>query len=245
MEESHIFEKGWKMIKNQSYEEKNCIIYGINSFIGKIISEFLIHRNVNLGLIDLDSRKNIEIVNNFKGLNKVIYKTVMSGNRNNVEEAIKEIHGHFGEINYLICTYYIEKMRDEIKPEDLSLDTWNWLFQDWLVNYFLILKAIIPLMIEGKGGKVVFFNTTTGYTGEGEGEGQITLNGSIHESACSSGITGMMTSIAADIIPQGVSVNGIALGPEYKTDTERIIWAINLWLSGLGDYSCGQILRLY
>ena len=100
-------------------------------------------------------------------------------------------------------------------------------------------------MIESKGGRVVYFITTTGYTGEGEGEGEVNINGSIHESACSSGITGMMTSIAADIIPQGISVNGIALGAEYQSDPERILWAVNLWLSGLGDYSCGQILRLY
>ncbi len=100
-------------------------------------------------------------------------------------------------------------------------------------------------MIKAKKGKIIFINTTTGYTGEGEGEGRIDLNGSIHENACSSGITGMLTSIAADIIPQGISVNGIALGNDYVNDSERLLWAINLWLSGIGDYSCGQILRLY
>ena len=233
------------MIKNQFYEGQNCIIFGINSYVGKTISKFLAQNHVNLGLIDLDSRKDNRIVDNFKKQNKVMYKTVMSGNKDNMKEAVEEIYNNFGDINYLICTYYIEEARDEIKKEDLSLETWNNLFQDWIVNYFLVLKAVIPLMIEVKGGKVVFFNTTTGYTGEGEGEGQITLNGSIHECVCSSGITGMMTSIARDIIPQGVSVNGIALGPEYENDTNQIIWAVNFWLSGIGEYSCGQILRLY
>jgi hypothetical protein len=55
----------------------------------------------------------------------------------------------------------------------------------------------------------------------------------------------MMTSIARDIIPNGVSVNGVSLGPNYKTDLERMIWAIELWLSGICDYACGQIIRLY
>lgn len=107
------------------------------------------------------------------------------------------------------------------------------------------MKAVVPFMIKVKQGKIVFINTTTGYTGEGEGEGEIEINGSIHENACSSGITGMLTSIAADIIPQGISVNGISLGDNYINDTERILWAINLWLSGIGEYSCGQVLRLY
>jgi len=233
------------MIKNNSYEGKNCIIYGASSFLGKIISEFLIRRNVNLGLIDLDSRKNHQIVETLKKPDKIIYKTVISGNLDSMVKAIEEIHSCLGDIDFLVCCYYIDQARREINVDDLSANTWNYLFEDWLVNYFLIMKTVVPLMINAKRGKVVFFNTTTGYTGEGEGEGQITLNGSIHENACSSGITGMMTSIAADVIPQGISVNGIALGPEYKTDPEGIIWSINFWLSGLGSYSCGQILRLY
>ena len=233
------------MIKDQFYEGQNCIIFGVNNFVGKTIGNFLAQKHVNLGLIDLDSHKDKRIVDNFKKQNRVIYKTVTSGNRDNMEEAVEGIHSYFGDINYLICSYYIDDARRKIKPEDLSLETWDYLFQDWIVNYFLVLKAVVPLMIQAEGGRVVFLNTTTGYTGEGEGEGRVTLNGSIHENACSSGITGMMTSIAADIIPQGVSVNGIALGPKYKNDPERIIWAINLWLSGIGEYSCGQILRLY
>ena len=233
------------MIKDQYYKGQNCIIFGANSFVGKTISKFLSQKHVNLGLIDLNSHEDSGIIDDLKKQNRVIYKTVTSCNQEDVQKAVEAIQGYFGDINYLICSYYINDARREIKPEDLSLETWDNLFQDWIVNYFLVLKAVVPLMIQAGGGRVVFLNTTTGYTGEGEGEGQITLNGSIHENACSSGITGLMTSIAADIIPQGVSVNGIALGPKYESDPERITWAVDLWLSGIGEYSCGQILRLY
>jgi 3-oxoacyl-[acyl-carrier protein] reductase len=245
MEESHIFKKRWKFIKDQLYKGKNCIIFGANSFVGKIISEFLAQKEVNLGLIDLDSHKEIKRIDNLEKSKKVISKTVKSGNRDNMSDAVNSIYSYLGDIDYLICSFYFDDAEHRIQPEDLSLETWDYLFQDWIVNYFLVLKAVIPLMIQAESGRIVFFNTTNGYTGEGEGEGEITINGSIHESACSSGITGMMTSIAADIIPQGVSVNGIALGPNYKNNPERIIWTVNLWLSGLGEYSCGQILRLY
>lgn len=182
---------------------------------------------------------------NFRKNNKIIYKTVESDNNDEINKVVNDIYNHFGNIDYLICSFYINSIRNKIKDEDLSLETWDILFRDWIVNYFLMLKAVVPLMIKAREGRVVFINTTTGYTGEGEGEGQLTIKGSIHESACSSGITGMLTSIAADIIPQGVSVNGIALGNNNKEDSEKLIWATNLWLSGIGDYSCGQILRLY
>jgi NAD(P)-dependent dehydrogenase (short-subunit alcohol dehydrogenase family) len=232
-------------MNDENYKGKNCIIFGANSFIGKTIGKFLGQNNVNLGLIDLKDYANREILNSFNKDNKVIYKMVESGNKDEIDEIIKEIYKNFGKIHYLICSFYICDIRNKIKPEDLSLQIWDNLFQEWIINYFLIMKAVVPLMIKAKGGRILFINTLTGYTGEGEGEGQIIVDGSIHESACSSGITGMLTSIAADIIPQGISVNGIALGTNYKNDAERILWAVNLWLSGIGDYSCGQILRLY
>lgn len=145
----------------------------------------------------------------------------------------------------MVCSYYFDDFKSKISPRDLSLETWDSLFQDWLVNYFLVLKAVVPFMIKKHKGKIIFFNTTNGYTGEGEGEGEITLDGSIHENACSSGITGMMTSIAADIIPKGISLNGIGLGSNYKHSINNILWAVDLWFSGIAEYSCGQILRLY
>lgn len=54
-----------------------------------------------------------------------------------------------------------------------------------------------------------------------------------------------MTSIARQIIPMGISVNGIAIRPNYMEDIERINDAIDLWLSGVLTYSCGQIIRIY
>lgn len=229
----------------KNYSGKNCIIFGYNNYIGKTIGHFLAQKNVKLGLIDLTKYEDKEGLKEIKNNPKILYHTVKSGNKKNVDATIDEMVSKMGNIDYLICSFYIEDIRANISEDDLSLEIWETLFQDWILNYFLILKAIVPNMIEAKGGKVIFINTTTGYTGEGEGEGQITLSGSIHESACSSGITGMMTSIAADIIPQGVSINGIALGSDYEADVERILWTVHLWLSGLGDYSCGQIIRLY
>lgn len=231
---------------DSKYNGRNCLIFGANSFVGKGLSKFLFQSQANLGLIDLNSHKDMTLAENLKNpQSKVVYRTAASGDMGAFESAIEEIDSSLDGIDYLICSYYIEETRTKIDPGDLSMETWDMLFQDWLQNYFLLMKAVVPLMIQRNGGRIVFVNTTTGYTGEGEGEGELTGDGSIHESVCSSGITGMMTSIARDIIPQGVSVNGIALGPNFENDLERIIWATHLWLSGMGEYSCAQILRLY
>lgn len=233
-------------MRYDNYKNRNCLIFGANSVIGRKTGGFLSQHHANLGLIDLEPYKETTLVERLNGSRtQPIYKTVTSGDRDSLEKKIEEIDGSLGGLDYLICSYYLETTNAKIDPGRLSLESWDDLFQEWLVNYFLVMKAVVPRMIKTGGGRIVFINTTAGYTGEGEGEGELTDGRSIYENACASGITGMMTSIARDTIPQGVSVNGIALGPDYEKDLERVIWATHLWLSGMGEYSCGQTMRLY
>jgi NAD(P)-dependent dehydrogenase (short-subunit alcohol dehydrogenase family) len=228
------------------YKGKNCVVFGASSSVGMGISRFLSQAGANLGLIDLESYtsdREDEDVNMDNGL--VVKKTVLSGQEKSISKAVEDIVNTLDSVDYLILTFYFESFRKKFDPEILELNRWDEALRDWVFNYFLTAKAVVPHIIQQSGGRVVFVNTTYGYTGEGEGEGELTQGGSLYESACSSAITGMMTSIARDIIPNGVSVNGVSLGPNYKTDLERMIWAIELWLSGICDYACGQIIRLY
>ena len=228
------------------YEGKNGVIFGANSVVGTGISQFLSRSGVNLGLIDLASYRHDSLAESIRETgSKVIYKTVLSGSEGSFKNAVDEINSKLGGLDYLVCSYYLKEERRGINPDDLAVDTWDKWLKQWVLNYFLVMKAVVPYMIRRKAGRTVFVNTTTGYTGEGEGEGQLTGDCSVHECACSSAITGMMTSIARDIIPKGISVNGISLGANYEDDMEGIVWAANLWLSGACEYACAQTLRLY
>ncbi len=228
------------------YEGKNCVVFGANSVIGAEVSKFLALNGVNLGLVDLYSYREDTLAEDMGSSGaKVIYKTVLSSSEDSFKKAAAEISGDLGGIDYLICAYYFEEERERINEDSIGIDTWDRWLNRWVLNYFLAMKAVIPHMAQRGAGRVIFVNTTTGYTGEGEGEGELTGNGSIYECASSSAITGMMTSIARDVIPKGISVNGISLDPGYRDDMERITWAIRLWLSGMCEYACAQILRLY
>ncbi|MCD6401991.1 MAG: SDR family NAD(P)-dependent oxidoreductase [Anaerolineales bacterium] len=228
------------------YKGKNCIIFGANSIVGMELSKFLSQKEVNLGLIDLESHKH-NMLNEINGNSesRIVNKTVSSGNEDSFKNVVDNIVNDLGSVDYLICNFYLEEEMRKYNSNDISVDTWDKIFEKWILNYFLVARATVPYMLQKNSGKLVYMNTTTGYTGEGEGEGYLTENGSIYENACSSAITGMMTSIGRDIIPKGISVNGIALGPNYMNDMERILWAVDFWLSGLCEYAPAQILRLY
>ena len=227
---------------------KNGIVFGASSLLGKWIASALAQRGVNLCLLDLERHSDDGLGNAVRGPGsdgKVIHKTVASGDEDGFETALAQAADALGRLDYLLCMHYLEELAEMLDSDDLSLDSWDHLLQDWVMNTFLVARAAFPYMTREGRGRVVFFNTTTGYTGEGQGEGDVTVEGSIHECACSSAITGVMTSIARDIIPLGIAVNGIALGPHYADDMDRVIWATDFWLSGVCDYACGQILRLY
>jgi len=229
------------------YKGKNCVVFGASSDVGREMGRHLSQSGVNLCLIDLDVYGSDALVEEVKrpgSGTKVLHRLVTSGDEDDFTKAVDEAASELGSIDYLICAYYLEEVKSR-EPDDLSIDRWDELLEEWVLNYFLVARAVVPHMIPREMGRVIFVNTTTGYTGEGEGEGALTGGGSIHECACSSAITGMMTSIARDIIPKGISVNGISLGPDYENDMERAIWATDFWLSGLCEYACGQVLRLY
>jgi 3-oxoacyl-[acyl-carrier protein] reductase len=227
---------------------KNCVIFGADSSFGRGLSRHLAGIGLNLGLIDLTPKNSGDLVKNLgKAGVKLINLVVASGDLESFEKAVKRVKEYLGSIEYLICSYYFEddENKDELDVEKLSMDKWDNIFRGWVESYFLMAKAVLPHMLNEKRGKIIFVNTTSGYTGEGEGEGQLTEEGSIYYSTCSSAITGLMTSMARDIIPLGIEVNGIALAPSHGEDEDRILNTVVFLLSDLSYYTCGQIIRLY
>ena len=215
---------------------KKCILFGANDPLGMNIIKHLLEMGIEPGLIDIDGKEtNLDLPQ----------ETVIPGDEKTFKRAVDNLSAKFGKIDFLILSYYFE---DKLKffIDDPNLEKWDLIRERWVDSYFLCMKTIAPHFIKNKFGRVVFLNTLAGYTGEGEGEGELIVeNSSIYECAASSAITGMMTSIARQIIPMGISVNGIAIRPNYMEDIERINDAIDLWLSGVLTYSCGQIIRIY
>ncbi|MCF7936903.1 MAG: SDR family NAD(P)-dependent oxidoreductase [Synergistales bacterium] len=162
-----------------------------------------------------------------------------------IARSIRAFAGVADSLDGLVLCPPLEELRAALEdaPPDDAL--WGRLVDAWIMGIFHALREAVPLMTARGGGRVVLFGSTRGYTGEGEGEGRVAPGGTLYEAALSSAVTGMMTSIARDVIPQGVAVHGIALGERSGNWTEEIGWALDLWLSGLGDYACGQIYRIY
>ncbi len=205
---------------------------------------------LNLGLIDFEHFDSLNLSKNLKNIGvKSISATVIPGKTTSFEKAVAKIMEYLGDLDFLICAYYFDEdisyENDEFHIDKLSMEKWDNNLEKWVGSYFLMIKSVLPHMLNKNKGKIIFTNLTSGYTGEGEGEGQLSGTSSLYFSACSSAITGMMTSIAREIIPLGVKVNGVAFNPELKRDDNRILNAFIFLLSDISYYTCGQIIRLY
>lgn len=226
-------------------QNKNCIFLCADSTHGRVLCRNLARMGLNLGLIDLHPKDSSDLADELSGTGiKAVSAQVTAGEQDSFNEAIQKINGSLGSIDFLLCSYYFDMFKNtDIK--DLELQNWDRLAQDWIYSYFLCAKAVLPYFIKKKRGKIIFVNTTAAYTGEGEGEGELTAHLSLYYAGCGSAITGIMTSMARDIIPMGIGVNGLALGSSFQKDEERIMNSLVFLLSDFSNYSCAQTIRLY
>ncbi|MCD6436420.1 MAG: SDR family NAD(P)-dependent oxidoreductase [Clostridiales bacterium] len=217
------------------------MLLGANDFIGEKIIGFCKENEVQISAIDLKKYQSIKLRDELKEN----YQCVISGDIKSFENIVDDYIERLGNFDYIVCNTYFDRLQSQSIDNDETCEQWEELLEDWNTSYFLLLKTIVSRFDDTKERRIIFFNSLRGYTGEGEGEGQLVEGGSMREAACASGLTGMMTSIARSIIPKGYSVNGIALGEDYKQKWDNIEWAINLWLTGMGEYSCGETYRVY
>lgn len=227
-------------------EGKSCVIFCSESGFSKEIGRSLANSGVNLGLIDLSPNSGEELEKEFSGQGvEVTGLTLDSPNEDDYKKALTRVKERLGGVNFLICSYYPDMLKRGEEIGELSMDEWDEIFTDWVEGYFHVTRAALPYLRGSENSQIIFMNSLTGYTGEGEGEGDLRCDGSLYECGCSSGLTGILKSMSRDIIPMGIRVNGIALDSDSEDEPERVSATVALLLSGLLEYSCGEIIRLY
>lgn len=225
---------------------KNCLFLGAASPFARELCRNLAELQLNLGLVDLQPRNSQTFVKELKNIGiKATSVEVAPGDINSFKEAVKTIEQSLGAIDYLICSYYFEEDKEgkKLPIDTFEMEQWDSLRENWLDSYFLMAKAVLPSMLAKKEGKMIFLNLASGYTGS-EGVAQLTDESSLYYSVCSSAITGAVTSIARELIPLGIKVNGIALASTDFKENNKLLKIVVFLLSELSYYVCGQFIRL-
>lgn len=191
---------------------KSAIITGASRGIGKAIAIKFAKEGAN---IVINYRNNEEEALKVKeeleqlGVKTLIVKADISDLKQ-AENLIKQAKKEFGQVDILINNAGITKDNLIIRMKESEFDQ---VIKINLKGAFNCLKAVTPIMLKQRSGKIVNMSSVVGVIGN---------PGQVNYCASKAGLIGMTKSLAREIGIRGINVNAIAPG-FIDTDMTRVL----------------------
>ena len=180
---------------------RTALITGGGSGMGKAISQRLAREGRAVAVLDIN-REGAEAVartiNDAGG--RAIAVCADIADRRQVEPAVHEIRGVFGEIGILINNAAVENFCafPEIRDEH-----WDKLIGTNLKGTFIVTQAVLPDMLAMRWGRIVNVSALGAQTG---------APNMAHYTASKGGIIALTRSLAIELGPKGITVNSVSPG---------------------------------
>lgn len=185
-------------------KNKVALITGSSRGIGKAIALRLAKEGANIAINYLKNREKAEKVAmeaRKYGVEAKIYQADVS-NYQQVEEMVRKIVEDFNTIHILVNNAGIIPQHYSIF--DIPLEEWEKILAVNLTGVFNCTKAVVPVMIKNREGKIINISSVAGKMGGTVGP---------HYAASKAGIIGMTFSLAQELLKYNITVNAIAPGP--------------------------------
>lgn len=238
-------------------KDKCAIVTGASRGIGRAIAKKLASLGAN---IVLNYRSNDEEALKVKeellsyGVDVFLYKCDIS-DFNAVEEMIKASKEKFGKVDIMINNAGITKDTLLLRMKEEDFDK---VIDVNLKGVFNCLKAITPVMVRQKFGKIVNLSSVVGLVGNA---------GQVNYAASKAGVIGMTKSLAKEVGSRGITVNAVApgfidtdmtevLGEKFKEEAKKSIplkrlgkpedvaGAVAYLVGNEASYITGQVLNV-
>jgi len=132
-------------------------------------------------------------------------------NADQVKAMVDAALDRFGRIDILFNNAGINKLSPVWEMDD---DTWRMVIDVNLTGTFNCARAVLPHMIERKGGSIISMSSAAGWVGSRDGES--------HYCAAKAGVMAFTRAVAAEVGAHGIRVNAIAPGLIYNEFLSRI-----------------------
>lgn len=172
---------------------RTALVTGGASGIGAATVDMLLRRGFTVGCLDLKE--------SVAGAEYTVAVDVSDADA--VREAVSELRGQLGPVSAVVTSagYY------EMAPvTDITVDAWRRMLRVHLGGLVNVARATLPDLVDARGALVAVASELA--VGGGDGDA--------HYAAAKGAILGFVRSLAAEVAPQGVTVNCVAPGP---TDT--------------------------
>jgi len=192
------------------FKEKIAIVTGGSRGLGKVIAEQLVQEGATVIINGRDLNALEEATQEIKkfGENVSAIQTDVSVSKE-VNDMIAQVINEHQRVDILINNAAV--FAESTKIMDLEEEEWDRVITTNLKSVFLCSKAVIKQMIAQKYGKIINQTSFTGKTGRVV---YSTFGGptKAHYCASKAGIISLTQSLAYELAPYNINVNGVAAG---------------------------------
>lgn len=236
---------------------KCAIVTGASRGIGKAIALKLASLGANIVINYRSNEKEaLEVENEIKnmGVETLCVKGDISKSEE-VEKIISTAKDKFGSIDIMVNNAGITKDTLILRMKEEDFDS---VIDVNLKGVFNCLKAITPIMVKQKYGKIINLSSVVGIAGNA---------GQVNYAASKAGVIGMTKSLAKELGARGINVNAVApgfietdmtdaLGDKYKEEVTKTIplkrfgtakdvaEVVAFLASESSDYVTGQVIQV-
>ncbi len=183
-------------------QDKIAVVTGGSRGIGRAVSIRLAAMGATV-VVNYVSRpdaaeETIAAIKEQGGKGAVIKFDVADGKE--VQAAFKQILEDHGRIDILVNNAGITRDGLLVKMKD---EAWDAVLDTNLKGVFNCIKAVSRPMMKQRGGRIVSITSVIGFAGNA---------GQANYAAAKAGIVGLTRSIARELAPRGITVNGVAPG---------------------------------
>ena len=185
-----------------SLKDKIAVVTGGGRGIGRIISEHLAASGARV-LINYVSRpeaalETVESIQKYGGSAEAVQFDVADFSA--VQTAFKQIFKQEDRIDVLVNNAGIT--RDGLVAM-MKEDAWDAVLNTNLKGAFNCIKAVSRVMMKQRSGRIVNISSVIGFSGNA---------GQANYASAKAGLAGLTKSVARELAPRGVTVNGVAPG---------------------------------
>ncbi|PKM69539.1 MAG: hypothetical protein CVU94_03315 [Firmicutes bacterium HGW-Firmicutes-19] len=194
----------------QIHEHQVIVITGAAQGIGLTIARYLSERGAMVAIADINEEAAIKAVNDLPNKNRLAIHCDVTSQESTLNMA-KAVVEKFGRIDVLInnAGYFPVKLFS-----DMSVAEWNKVIDINLNGTFLVSKAVYPVMVKQRRGKIINMASVSGRVGG---------VGFTHYSASKAAVIGLTKALAKEAGSIGITVNAIAPGV-IETETTKHVF---------------------
>lgn len=183
-----------------NFNGKTVLITGATGGIGKGICKLFQKQGAQLAIVGRDAAKLEEFRKTELPAGDVKIYAVDLSDENNIAGLAAKVEEDCGKIDILINNAGITKDNLSLK---ISTESWHKVLDTNLTSSFLLSKAVLPIMLKRRYGRIINMTSIVGVIGNA---------GQSNYAASKAGLIGMSKSMALEVASRGITINCLAPG---------------------------------